>query len=64
MKELLCFGILVTLIEKRSLERLAEANGESLASLLRRLIRQVASAHGLGIPEPSLSNSHAGESHE
>jgi hypothetical protein len=33
--------------EKRMLERLAEVNGESQASFLRRLIQQPASAHGL-----------------
>jgi len=64
MKKLLRFGFLVTLVEKRALERLAEDNNESQASFLRRLIRQAASAHGLVKLESSFSDGETGESHK
>jgi len=47
MKKTLRFGFVVTLAEKRALERLAEDNGESQASFLRRLIRQAVVQQGL-----------------
>ena len=50
MKKELRFSFLVTLVEKEGLERLAEMNGESQASYLRRLIRQSAEQQGLSKP--------------
>jgi hypothetical protein len=64
MNELLRLDFSVIQVEKRTLERLTEVNGEPLASSLRRLIRQAASAHGLGKPGLSYSNVLIGESNE
>ena len=50
MKKILRFSFLVSLFEKIALERLAEVNGESQASFLRRLIRQAAEQHGISKP--------------
>jgi len=50
MKKLLRFGFVITQVEKRALERLAEDNGESQASFLRRLIRQAIVQHSLSNP--------------
>jgi hypothetical protein len=64
MKKELRFSFLVALAEKKALEILAEFDGESQASFIRRLIRQAASAHGLGKPEPGFSEGQKGESNE
>jgi hypothetical protein len=53
MKKILRFGFLVTLAEKRALERLAEVNEESQASFLRRLIRQASD------PQSRLNSAHS-----
>jgi hypothetical protein len=64
MKKNLRFSFLVTLAEKRALERLAEDNGESQASFLRRMIRRAASAQGLEESKLGSSDSQIGENHE
>jgi len=58
-------GLIITKEEKRFAIKLAGIEGMfSHPSLIHRLIRHSALAHGLGPPEPSLSNGHTGESNE
>ena len=54
MKKDLRFGFVVTSAEKRALERLAEVNGESQASFLRRLIHKAAEQQELSKPLESM----------
>ena len=58
MKKDIRFSFLVTLVEKRALERLAEVNDESQASYLRRLIQKAATGYGLEKIEERLLDNH------
>jgi hypothetical protein len=58
-------GLVLTEEEKRFVVQLARIEGGlSQASLIRRLIRQAASAHGLVKFESSVSDGETGESHK